>query len=62
MKVKVNPDICIGCGLCVQLAPAVFSMVTDKAVAIKEAVPSEHEDVAKDSVDKCPVAAITIEQ
>ena len=33
MKACVDPDICIGCSLCVQTCPEVFKMETDKAVA-----------------------------
>ena len=29
MKVKVNPDVCIGCGACQAIAPDVFEINDD---------------------------------
>lgn len=61
MKTKIEQDMCIGCGLCVQLAPYVFKMEQDKAYVISEEVSFDQEENTKVSVEKCPVAAITIE-
>lgn len=33
MKVKVDPDECTGCALCVDIYPEVFKMLGDLAVA-----------------------------
>jgi ferredoxin len=59
VKAKVDKDLCIGCGLCVQLAPEVFRMEGDIAVAITGAVPLLSESRVNDSADQCPVAAIS---
>ena len=61
MIAKVDPDICIGCTLCVQTCPEVFHMDGDKAVAAKNAVPKEAEKTCRQAADECPVSAITIE-
>ena len=29
MKARVDPDLCIGCGICPDVAPEVFEMGTD---------------------------------
>lgn len=61
MKVKVNKDLCIECGLCVSTAPEVFKFDTDgKAEEIVDTVPNEMESAAQDSVDGCPTSAIEI--
>ncbi len=60
MKAKVDKDLCIGCGLCVQMAPEVFSMDGDIAVAIPGQVPSAFERRVADSSGQCPVAAISV--
>jgi len=39
MKAKVDPDLCIGCELCVNLCPEVFRMEDGKAVAFTTVVP-----------------------
>lgn len=62
MKAHVDKDICIGCGLCPSMAPAVFSMEDDGlAVAIQDEVPTEMEEAAEDAVNDCPVSAISVE-
>ena len=60
----VDPDKCIGCGLCVQLCPAVFAMQDDgKSKAVN---PQGDDDTDEQSiqgaVDACPVAAIGWEE
>ena len=60
MKARVDTDLCIGCELCVQIAPAVFRMEGEFAAAISETVPPEHEKSARQAADECPVTAIVI--
>lgn len=61
MKAKVDPELCIGCQLCIQAAPTVFEMIEDKAVTIANPVPIDAEKSALEAVDACPVDAIIIE-
>jgi len=61
MKVRVDPDICIGCGLCVSTCPEVYKMKDDKAIAISGVVPKQSEELAKKAADECPVTAIFID-
>lgn len=61
MKVKVNKELCIGCGTCAILAPASFKMDSDgKAEAINP--PCDSEQTVKDARDNCPVQCITVEE
>ncbi|HAM36627.1 MAG TPA: ferredoxin [Elusimicrobia bacterium] len=60
MKAKVDPDLCIGCELCVNLCPEVFRMEDGKAVAFAEpAQPSAQADCRQAAGD-CPVNAISM--
>jgi len=61
MKAKVDPDSCIGCGLCETLCPEVFRLEDDKAVAYVATVPLEAEEACRKTADECPVAAIALE-
>ncbi len=62
MKAIVDKDACIGCGMCPSICPEVFSMDTDdKAVAIDDVIPEEHEGNAQEASVSCPVMAISVE-
>ncbi len=57
-KVRVNKDLCIGCGLCTSIAPTVFEFDDDgKAKVVAADVPAEAEEAAA----SCPVQAIEVE-
>ena len=58
MKVKVDPDLCIACGLCISTCPEVFDWDDEKAKAISEDVPEAHESCAQEAADGCPTSAI----
>jgi ferredoxin len=60
MKAKVDPDICIGCGLCVSTCPDVFRMQDDKAVVFVDTVPPNAQDSCRKAQEECPVAAIEV--
>jgi ferredoxin len=59
VKVKVDADTCIGCGLCASTCPEAFKMEEDKAVVIGSVVQKGQEDCAKKATEECPVTAIT---
>ena len=73
-KVKINPDTCIGCGVCVSMAPDIFEMGEEgKSVLVEKwrsaESPYEGEvtdeglkDSAKMAADSCPTSSITIEE
>lgn len=61
MRAKVDPDLCIGCGLCPSICPDVFSMGDDGlAHAIEEEIPENNQKDAEDARDGCPVSAIDL--
>jgi len=58
MQYRVNQS-CIGCGLCADTCPEVFSMNDNgMAAAIEEEVPATLLDVAAQAKEGCPVGAI----
>ena len=59
MRVKVDQDLCIGCGLCVDTCPEVFVWnEAEKAMATKDAIPSGQEECCREAMDNCPTQAI----
>jgi ferredoxin len=62
MKVRVDPDLCVGDETCVEICPEVFEMQGDVAVAKMEEVPEELEAKCREAADSCPVEAIIIEE
>jgi ferredoxin len=62
MKAIVDKDLCLGCGLCVEVCPEVFEMKDDKAEVKVDPVPSEVEPSCRDAAKQCPVEAIKVEE
>ncbi|HZJ57938.1 MAG TPA: ferredoxin [Clostridia bacterium] len=63
MKVFVDQDLCISCGLCISVCEDVFSWNEyDKAEAIDEDVPVELEEDVEEAVETCPTEAIQYQE
>jgi ferredoxin len=61
MKVRVDPDVCVGTGSCVSICPEVFQ-IGDEGISVVqvEVVPKELEETCREAVASCPVDAIAI--
>ena len=62
MKVSVNKEDCVGCGLCVDDCPDIFEMSEDVAVVKAEEVPENLVNAVKEAAESCPVDAIIISE
>ena len=61
MRVTVDDDACIGCGLCAEECPEVFEMNDDKARVKVDEVPEDFTESCKEAAENCPVEAIQME-
>ncbi|OGQ11798.1 MAG: ferredoxin [Deltaproteobacteria bacterium RBG_19FT_COMBO_46_12] len=61
MRVTVDEDTCIGCGLCVEECPEVFEMNDDQVRVKADEVPEDVMESCKEAVENCPVEAIQME-
>lgn len=57
MSIKVNKDLCIGCGTCEVLCPVAFKLNSEGKA---EVVGQDGADCAKNAAESCPVQAIEI--
>lgn len=59
MKLKVNSDVCIGCGACQAICPECFEITDEGIATVKvEEIDNEYEETANDAKEGCPVSAI----
>ena len=55
---KLNAEYCIGCGVCVKIAPDHFEMKDSKARLTSKTINSENVEAINSAKAKCPVSAI----
>jgi len=61
MRVTVDEDTCIGCGLCVEECQEIFEMNDDKVRVKADEVPEDVMESCKETAENCPVEAIQVE-
>ena len=60
MKVTIDTETCIGCGVCVSVAPDIFEIGEDGKAHVKEN-PNIDESLVQSAAEQCPTQAIKIE-
>ncbi|WP_433720984.1 ferredoxin [Actinoplanes sp. CA-051413] len=62
MRVTVDRDLCIGAGMCVLTAPAVFDQDPEEAVVVllDEQPPESERQAVEQAVGRCPAAVIRL--
>lgn len=63
MKVKVDQENCIGCGMCIDICPKVFKYNDEgKSEPVSEEVPEDLKDKTLEAKNVCPVDAIEVDE
>ena len=60
-EIKIDQNLCIGCGVCQSMAPKAFELKDGKSY-VKENWKEESEENIKAAKDGCPVQAISLEE
>lgn len=61
MRTTVDPDLCIGCGICEGIVPEVFSLLNEPyAEVLLDPVPEEFYDAVREAAEECPESAIAV--
>lgn len=61
MKVTIDRDSCIGCGLCADICPQVFEMDAEHIATVIAQPDATTESCANEAAESCPVSAIAVE-
>ncbi|MBM7561197.1 permease [Fusibacter tunisiensis] len=61
-KLSINSDFCVGCGICVNMAPNIYEISDKKAIVILDTVLPAHHEIILATVKKCPTQAIAYNQ
>lgn len=60
-KIKVDQNLCIGCGNCQAIAPKAFELKKGKS-SVKKTWKQESEENIRAAKEGCPVGAISLEE
>jgi ferredoxin len=61
MKVVVDSETCLGCGICESITPDIFNLGDEiYAKVIMNPVPEQMRDVVEEAISECPEEAIMI--
>ena len=62
MKVTIDRDGCISCGLCTETCPEVFRFAEDGMAEVYAEPTAANADAVKEAAENCPVSVIETEE
>jgi ferredoxin len=60
MEARVDKDLCISCGVCVDIAPEVFELDEDDLSEVVDQDAGD-DDLLQEAAESCPTEAIILE-
>ncbi len=60
LTIKINDNICIGCGVCSAMCEDVFAMDEESGLAKVVSQDIKNKELLDEIIDTCPVNAISI--
>lgn len=61
IRVRIDEEVCSGCGKCVKICPQVFAMEERLAVRLTHVDPDQFKKACKKAAEACSVEAVIIE-
>lgn len=62
VEIKVDQDLCIGCGMCINMCPDVFMYNEESLSTVKSDLADFNLQSVEEAREICPVDAITVEK
>lgn len=62
MKIEIDKEKCVACGLCQILCPEVFEIQNDNSIIKKDADFLKNKNCIEEAAANCPMSAITIKK
>ncbi|MGN1041182.1 MAG: ferredoxin [Acutalibacteraceae bacterium] len=62
VEIKVDQDLCIGCGMCINMCPDVFMYNEESLSTVKSDLAEFNLQSVEEAREICPVDAITVEK
>ena len=62
VEIKVDQDLCIGCGMCINMCPNVFMYNEESLSTVKSDLAEFNLQSVEEAREICPVDAITVEK
>ncbi|HHH80965.1 MAG TPA: ferredoxin [candidate division Zixibacteria bacterium] len=64
MKIRIDEETCIACGICSQMCPEAFEAREEDGIAVVIASEEELDNIecVQEAIDNCPTGAIIVEE
>ncbi|MHB8111179.1 MAG: ferredoxin [Syntrophorhabdaceae bacterium] len=63
MVIRIDEDLCSGCGSCTEICPEIFILEDDRVINQigEKPIPRQNEEACREAAESCPTEAIAID-